>query len=361
MAELFVNLDTIFNNAVKVQGLCQKYGISICSVVKGCNALDKVVRTLADAGLPYIGTSRLSQLKSIKASGIKTPLWMLRIPEFSLIDQIVENSELSLVSEISALVKLNEAAKYHKKKYEVMLMIDIGDLREGFWPLESIKEAAGILDSLDYIDIKGVGMNASCYGSVVPSPENTGMVVKAAEILEDLTGKPIKIRSGGNTTSLKLLLEGTIPKGINNLRIGEAILLARDLEDLWHSPIEGTKTDSFTLKSEIIEVKSKPSHPIGEMYVDAFAGKPIFEDRGIRKRALAAVGRADFLDAKLLVPCDKGIEVLGCSSDHLILDVEECPLDLKPGDFLKFELFYGAMLGLTNSKDVTISYLSSNR
>lgn len=356
MAELVVNLETIYNNAQKVVELSKSYGISITSVVKGCNAMPNVARTLLNAGVGALGDSRLHHIKSLRDNGIDAQYWMLRLPPISCVNEVVEYADVSLVSEISTLNALNEAAKFQKKKHGVVLMIDIGDLREGWWPAEDLLKEADALKKLDNIDIMGVGMNSSCYGSVVPTSTNVGKVVEVCDELSNILGRELPIRSGGNTTSVRLMLDGTMPKGVTNLRVGEAILLARDLVDLWNTPVPGTRTDSFTLRAEVIEVKVKPSHPVGELFVDAFGRKPKFEDRGLRKRALLAVGKADFLDATQLVCNTPGIQILGASSDHLILDIEDYEGDLKVGDFLEFGMFYGAMLFLTASPDVKITY-----
>lgn len=357
MSELFIKLDSIYKNAKTIKQLCLNNNISLCSVVKGCNSLPKILDALYEADIDFWGTSRFDQLKAIKDRGFNKPIWMIRTPPLSLCNELVEYSDVSLVSELTTLIALNKAAASHKIKYGVILMIDVGDLREGWWPKESIFNIAPTIKTLHNINILGVGMNVSCYGSVVPTPVNTAELINIADILSEMLDIDFKIISGGNTTSLRLLLNSSMPPGINNLRVGEAILLGRDLNELWHTPIENILTDTFVLRAEIIELKTKPSYPIGELFVDAFAQKPAFIDRGIRKRALLYVGKADFLDPKLLIPLEGGITILGASSDHLIIDVEDYKGQLKLGDFIEFQMFYGAMLGLTSSSDITIRYI----
>jgi Predicted amino acid racemase len=95
-------------------------------------------------------------------------------------------------------------------------------------------------------------------------------------------------------------------------------------------------------------LRNKPSKPIGTIGADAFGKVPVFEDRGRRLRAIAAVGKQD---AKIdgLAPLDPGVTVLGASSDHLTLDVEDCPTRPVLGGVMRFTLDYGAMLALTTS------------
>ena len=118
------------------------------------------------------------------------------------------------------------------------------------------------------------------------------------------------------------------------------MLLARDLIDLWGYSMEGYHTDTFVLEAQVIEVKEKPSHPIGRIFVDAFGNTPEYEDKGMRKRALIALGKKDIGHHDSLIPKLKGITVEGSSSDHVILDVTDAAEEIKVGDIIEFELYY---------------------
>ena len=105
-----------------------------------------------------------------------------------------------------------------------------------------------------------------------------------------------------------------------------------------------------------MELKSKRSLPVGEIGVDAFGQRPYYEDRGIIKRAILAIGKQD-TDPDSMTPLDEKIDILGASSDHLILDVSKSETDYKVGDVIKFELGYSAMLKCATSKYVEKAYL----
>jgi predicted amino acid racemase len=158
--------------------------------------------------------------------------------------------------------------------------------------------------------------------------------------------------SGGATSTLPLLLEKKVPNKINHLRIGEGIVTAKDLPELWDVHIPGLFTDPMTLKAQIVEVKTKPSYPIGEIFIDAFGNKPEYKDRGKLKRAILAMGSKDIGDYSKIKSNEHGIKIIGSSSDHLIVDIEEYPGELKVGDVLEFDIFYPAMLFLSSSECV---------
>ena len=92
--------------------------------------------------------------------------------------------------------------------------------------------------------------------------------------------------------------------------------------------------------------------PIGEIGRDAFGEKPVFEDKGMMKRAILSIGRQD-ARIENLSPRDGGAEIIGASSDHMLLDVTACKRRLKVGDIMEFNLSYGGLLSV-----ITSSYVS---
>jgi predicted amino acid racemase len=161
--------------------------------------------------------------------------------------------------------------------------------------------------------------------------------------------------SGGNSSSYYLIGQGALPSGVNNLRLGEAFILGN--ETAWGSRIENTFADGVMLEAQIIEAQTKGSLPVGELGADAFGQKKIFEDRGIIKRAILAVGRQD-VDTENIVPEDPKVTILGSSSDHLVLDISAAQTDYRVGDVLRFTLKYGALLRAFTGAYVSRSYVN---
>jgi hypothetical protein len=228
------------------------------------------------------------------------------------------------------------------------MMIDLGDLREGFWP-DDVLPAAREIAELPNLKLRGVGTNLTCYGGVIPTPENMQKLVDWAHRIEDACGLRIDLISGGNSSSLSLVRSGKMPREINHLRIGEGILLGR--ETINRDPWPGTVQNAFRLEAEIIELKEKPSIPIGETGQDAFGNRPSFEDRGDILRAILNVGRED-VDVEGLVPANRELSILGASSDHLLLDVTSRRGELAVGSTLEFTLTYSALLAAMTSSYV---------
>ena len=211
--------------------------------------------------------------------------------------------------------------------------------------------------ALPGVRLTGVGANLTCYGGVIPSPDNLRILAEVASDVEQAVGFSLEIISGGNTSSLPLLFEGRLPAKINHLRLGESLLLG--LNTLDGSPIPDTRQDAFALRAEIIEVNIKGSAPVGKIARDAFGRRPQFEDRGIRRRAILAIGREDImLDS--LKPLDEGVTILGASSDHLLVDVQDSQRVWVVGEVMSFRPGYGALLAAMTSSYVAKRFVDSS-
>jgi len=351
--QLQINLSHIKENINRIIDLCQLNDISVTGVVKGCGALNQVVECFVESKCTSIGSSRIRQLKSIKETyGSQTML--LRTPMLSEVDQVVLFSDISLNSELLTLKALELAAKINQKSHGVILMYDVGDLREGVWDKRDIYDLARFVESSDSLVLKGIGTNIGCYGSVKPSRENLSDLVEVSEKIEAIIGRSLEIISGGATSSLTLVKKGDIPKRINHLRLGEGILLGKDLPIYYNCDLK-LHDDTFILKAQLVEIKNKPSHPVGELMVNAFGNKPDYEDRGIERRGILAIGKQDFGHHDKLIPIDDTIKVIGSSSDHLIVVINND--DYEVGDSILFEMFYQSMLYLSLSPDVKKHYM----
>ena len=251
---------------------------------------------------------------------------------------------------------LEQECTRQEKSHAVIIMADLGDLREGYWDHEEMVQTCLYVERrLPHVHLSGVGVNLSCYGSVRATPEKMQMLLAIARRVEDAIGRPLEIVSGGATSSYPMIHTGTMPAGINHLRIGENILTAQDIADSWGvHDADYLRDDVFRLEAEVVEVKEKPTYPQGELGADAFGRKPVYEDRGLRLRAILALGRADVGDMETLRPTMPGVTVIGGSSDHCILDVTDAPQPVQVGDVLSFRLCYSHVLYATQRDDVPV-------
>ena len=351
-----VDTEKLAHNTGVVTDRCRSCGINVAGVIKGCNGIPQVARTMLESGCSQIGTSRMDQIIELKNCGLDdAEFLLLRIPMMSEAEEVALYADLSLESDVSVIKAIDEACGKFGKTHGVILMADLGDLREGFWSRDELVAAAVFIErSLDNIVLRGVGTNLGCYGSIKPDTEKMLDLIEIAEAVETSIGRKLDIISGGATSSYPLVMEGAMPERINHLRIGEGILLAYDLKEIWGLDMDDMYQDVFTLSAEVIEVRDKPTHPVGEIFIDCFGRQPEYENRGIRKRALVAIGKLDFALNDKIFPRLPGAEVIGSSSDHCILDIEDCRSDIAVGDIIEFDLSYPSLMYLTGSRYTTI-------
>lgn len=341
-----INLNQIIKNAKLMQKICESQNKTYCLVTKVVSDNKEIVKALVDNGVNCIGESRIENL--ISYEDIKAEKWLIRIPMLCETENVVKYSDVSLNSELDTIKALNEEAIKQNKIHKIILMYELGDLREGC-SKEELEEILPEILKLSNIKIYGLGTNLSCYGATIPTDENMSELVSVAEELEEKFGFKFELISGGNSSSFKMLKNGELPERINNLRLGESIFLGN--VPCFEEPILEFNRNNFILKTQIIELKEKASVPRGKHYVDSFGRIPTFVDRGIRKKAIIALGKQDVrLDC--LIPEINEIIVLGGSSDHIILDVSDCKKEFKVGDEVSFKLTYGGVLSLMTSKYV---------
>ena len=333
-------------------------GCSMMIVTKGlCADLEMAKMVAANDYVDFVADSRVKNIASyadiVRGAGKKTVL--LRIPMHSEIAEVAKYVDLCFNSEVSTIRLLNEEAAKLGKVQDILLMIDLGDLREGifFQNEDLIYEAVEEILAMENINLYGIGVNLTCYGAIIPKNDNLSQLVEIAGKLEEKFGIKLEMVSGGNSSSIYLVGKGELPAGINNLRLGESFLLGNDTA--YETKLPGTVSDALTLQAEIIELKEKPSLPIGEVGVDAFGEKPYYEDRGIMKRAIIGIGKQD-TDLGSMTPVDPQIEIMGGSSDHIILDVTHADKEYKVGDIVEFTLGYGGMLKTATSAYVERAY-----
>jgi len=320
--------------------------LAVVGVTKVTCGTPEVGEALLAGGAVALGESRLENAQRLRDAGLTAPIWLLRAPTPELADDAVRLCDVSLQSEVETAVALDRAGGRQSRRHGVIAMVELGDLREGMMPAD-LPGFVDAVERLEHVDLAGIGVNLTCYGAVRPSTENLGRLAALAAGVERRIGRPLRFVSGGNSGSIPLALGGGVPSVVNTLRIGESILLGVDT--LTREPLPlGLHLDAFVVEAPVVECLVKPSLPEGETAQDAFGLAPVFEDRGLRRRAICALGRQD-APPEGLRPVDPRVLVLGASSDHLILDVHDVEPPPALGDPIAFVPTYAAALQLFTS------------
>lgn len=345
-----VDLDKITENTrVVVEALG---GRAVYGVTKVTCGSPEVAFAMLQGGARGIADSRLENIGHMRSSGLMAEFWSLRAPSPERADEVVRLVDVSLESELETVRALDAAAARLDKRHRIVAMVDLGDLREGMLAAD-LPAFLAEAEALPNIEVFGIGTSLTCYGGIVPDAENLGELVRLTQSAEAQLGRRLHV-SGGMSSSLDALVDDVLPGRVDSLRIGESILLG--VSTVTREPILGLYTDAITVSAPVIECMRKPSKPWGTSAQDAFGGTPTFEDRGDRMRAVLAIGRQDTVP-EALVPVDPRVKVLGASSDHLVLDVEDLPEPPRLGEHITFVPGYSATLAAFTSPYVEQVFL----
>ncbi|MEX0973769.1 MAG: alanine/ornithine racemase family PLP-dependent enzyme [Bacillota bacterium] len=342
---LYIDVKKIQHNAHVVAGLLGGQGMRLVGVAKGAMGHPAVAKAMVDGGASAIGDSRVENLRRLRSLGYEGETVLLRAPSLTRVAEAVQVADVSLNSDPLTVKALGDAAARLGKRHRVILMVDLGDLREGVMVADA-PDVAEEMSRVAGIELCGIGTNLACYGGVIPTREKMESLLAVKKEIETVLRRPLERVSGGNSANMRLLLAGDTPHGITELRIGESILLGT--EAIERRAVPGCYPDAFTIAAEVIEVVQKPSAPFGEVGQNAFGVVPTFVDRGRRRRAILAIGRQD-VDPDSLVPIEDGVTVVGASSDHLICDVEDARWPVRAGAVLTFIPGYSALLRASTS------------
>ncbi len=300
-----------------------------------------VANAMIQGGVKFIADSRVENIQRMKSAGVSTKFVLLRTT-LSQAEAVIRDADVSLNTELDTVKELSHYAHLNDKIHEIIVMVELGDLREGILPCDLSQFVKTALD-LPNIKVIGIGCNLACYGGIKPNNQKMLELSELTDAIEKQYKIDLEIVSGGNSANHEWYESSRKVDRINNLRIGESILLG--CETVNRKVIPGLHTSAFNLIAEVIESKEKPSLPFGEICQDAFGNIPTFVDRGIRQRIIVALGRQDVLISGLK-PCED-LEILGSSSDHIVLDSKN--RNLKVGSEVRFNLDYGGLLAAMTS------------
>ena len=343
---LEIDLDKVHHNARTLVDRLSPRGISVTGVTKAALGSAELARTLLRAGVTGLGDSRIENIEAMRRGKVPALMTLLRSPMLSQVDRVVAHADLSFNTELDVISKLSSAAQKAGRTHGVVLMVELGDLREGIMPGD-LEDTVAQARRFPNIVVHGIGANLACRSGVSPDAQNMAELSALADSLDAKFGRMISVVSGGNSGNLDWALGNSDVGRINDLRLGESILLGR--ETLHRKPIDGLHTDAITLVAEVIESKIKPSQPWGEIAECAFGQPPAATDRGLVSQTIVAVGQQDTDPAGLTPP--SGFEILGSSSDHLIGDSGRGRPSL--GEEITFQLNYSALVRSMTSPFVT--------
>lgn len=322
-------------------------GISVAGVTKAVCGDPSVAKAMLDGGASGLADSRVSNVTRMRDAGFECPIVLIRSPMLSEVGEVLENCDTSYNTEVDLLAALSAAALCAGKVHDVILMVEMGDMRDGILP-EDLGRIAVLVTKMPGVALKGIGANFACLGNIVPNAEAMALFSVLANEIGEACGSCLETVSGGSSVNLPWALGQDAKGRINELRLGEAILLGK--EPATGEPIIGLHTDAFTLVVEVIESKFKPEKRPAPLPLDDAALTELHPAQGdlCSARVVIAIGRQDTDVSGLTFPA--GVSLVGATSDHAVVESTQCAL--RVGDEIRCQVNYGALTRAMNARDV---------
>lgn len=331
-------LDSLF----KEHGV--KWGITSKLLCGNRTFIEEVI----NLGIGEVHDSRISNLRVVKEIDPETITIYIKPPPRDAIPDVVKYADISLNTELSTLHDLSDEAVKQDRIHKVIIMIEMGDLREGVMREELLNFYEKVF-KLPGIEVVGLGTNLNCLHGVMPDGDKLIQLSLYKQIIELRFKKEIPLVSGGTTVTIPLLLRNQLPVGVNHFRVGEALFFGKNL--FTDGVIEGMSDQVMELYTQIIEISEKPVVPTGELGVNPQGRTTEITEDDYGKttyRAIIDVGVLD-IQPDYLIPVNENIKILDASSDMLVLDVGTNERGYKVGDMIRFKLKYMGALGLMSS------------
>ncbi|WP_374459443.1 alanine racemase [Chryseobacterium taeanense] len=360
MSYITLNTQKLAQNYNHLNNIFEKHQIEWAVVAKLLCGNETFLKSLLSVIDKDVCDSRLSNLKKIKELSPETKTVYIKPPAKRLAKSIVKYADVSFNSELDTIKALSEEAFRQHKTHRIVIMIEMGELREGIMA-DSLLEFYAEVIKLPNIEITGIGTNLKCLNGILPDREKLTQLVRYRRIAEQTFKKKIPYISAGSSVTIPLLHSGNVPEGINHFRVGETLFFGTDVFN--DTYLKGMHRDVFKLTAEVIEIHEKPMIPTGKVGKNLTGESPEYnqEDRGKTSvRAIVDLGVLD-IDVKQVTPLTEGIEVLGASSDMMILNITDEEKDIKVGDELDFGVSYLAVLRAMNSDYVDKKVVSTEK
>lgn len=295
--------------------------------------------------------SRLSNLAAIKKIDPEVRTAYIKpVPKRS-IRKLLTCADISFNTEIETITAIDEMAGTLGIRHEVVIMIEMGDLREGVLRDELVDFYSRVF-ALENIDVLGIGTNLNCMNGIMPSNDKLIQLSLYQQLLEARFDHRIPWVTAGTSVTLPLLAKQQVPVGVNHFRVGETLFFGKNL--MTNKTFSDMRNDVFRFRAEVIEIQEKPMVAEGLQGQNVAGETPVFDVDDMGKtsyRAILDVGLLD-IDPAHLQPVRQDYAIIGASSDMLVMDAGERGDRIQVGDLIAFKVDYMGALSLMNSRYV---------
>ncbi|OFX72072.1 MAG: amino-acid racemase [Bacteroidetes bacterium GWE2_29_8] len=354
----YITFDTkkLQHNYKYLDNLFKKNNIQWSIVTKLLCGNKSLLAEVVNLGVKQICDSRIMNLKMIKSINPNIETIFIKLPSSRNIEKVIQYADISVNTEFKNIKLLSNEAVRQSKKHKIIILIELGELREGVLREEFVDFYYNVFN-LPNIEVVGIGTNLSCLYGVLPNHDKLIQLSLYKQLVEEKFNKKIPMVSGGSSVTIPLIFQKLLPKGVNHFRVGESLFLGTDVYH--NSTLKKMHSDTFKLYAEIIELNEKHVIPTGQIGHNVDGHSPEFDSDKIGDttfRAIIELGLLD-VDVKHIIPIDSNICVVGASSDMIVMDLGSNKNKYKVGDLLEFKIDYMGTLRLLNSKYIDIKLI----
>jgi predicted amino acid racemase len=365
MAELIIEAEKIRENIRTLSDYFEKQGIDWSLITKVFSGDKEFLRNILTSDvidkINSVGDSRLTSLKNLKEVNPDMRTIYIKPPAETYAEDVVKYADISLNSSYSTIQSLNEAAGKAGKIHQIIIMIELGELREGV-NRDDVMTFYEKVFNLPYIDVIGIGSNLGCMYGIEPTYDKLLQLSIYKELISEKFRKKLKFVSGGSSITLPLIEQGSVPKDINHFRIGEAAFFG--VSPLYNKQFKELNTDTFEFEANIIELEKKKIVPEGVLSDANIGHTADFDEHDADETTVKAILDFGMLDVDKddLEMLDPEVNFVGITSDMMVVDIgknktREGFKKYRVGDKIKFKPNYMAVARLLNSKFIDKRFL----
>lgn len=349
MAFITLNKQKLRENYQKLDELFQQNDIRWAVVSKLLCGNRKYLESLIELGIKQICDSRVTNLKAIKAINPNIETVFIKPPAKRSVTRVVEFADISFNTELETIRLLSKAAVAAAKVHKIVIMIELGELREGVMRDHLVDFYSDVF-KLPGIEVIGIGTNLTCMYGVLPNHDKLIQLCIYKELIETKFNRKIPYVSGGASVTIPLIENGLLPKGVNHFRVGETLYLGTNVYH--NTTFEQMHNDVFKLYAEVIEISEKPMVPMGELGHNLTGDVMEFDQQSAGNSAHRAIVDFGLLDIETehFKPVEDYMHIVGSSSDMTVIDLGENSRNIKTGDLIEFKMDYMGILRIMHSK-----------
>ncbi|HSG66718.1 MAG TPA: alanine racemase, partial [Gammaproteobacteria bacterium] len=200
MATLTLNKDALRENFAELDRRVATHGVAYGVVSKLLCGTEVFLKELLALDPREVMDARVSNLEAVRRLDAHVRTVYIKPPPPAAVDDIVRVADASLNSEIETLELLDAAAERQGVRHGVIVMVEMGDRREGVME-ERVIEFAERAARFEHLKLEGLGTSFNCLNGTLPSRDKLVRLAHLRNEVERRFDRVIPWVSGGSSVA----------------------------------------------------------------------------------------------------------------------------------------------------------------